>query len=462
MFRPETYVERRKELKKLLGGGLLLIPGNDEAAFNYPSNTYKFRQDSSFLYYFGLDAPELFGIIDVDNDKDILFGNDRDVEDVVWMGPEPPLAERALKCGVKETHRYSDLGKFISEAKEKNQTIHFLPQYRADKVLQLSELLGVNHNEISDGVSQDFVKAVIIQRSLKTEEELSEIERALDISYVMNTTAMKLIQPGLIEREIYGIVEGITLSYGAGVSFPVIFSVRGETLHNHHHENTLKEGEIAVLDSGAESSLHYASDITRAIPVSGKFSSLQKDIYNTVLRSQMEAIAMMKPGIKYKEIHLHAAKIITEGLIDLGLMKGNAEDAVSAGAHALFFPHGLGHLMGLDVHDLEGLGETLSGYDEETQRSDQFGLAYLRFGKKLEPGLVLTVEPGIYFIPQLIRNWKEEKKNQEFINFGKAEAMIGFGGIRIEDDIVVTENGHRVLGRPIPKTVEEVEEVCNS
>ncbi|NOX17896.1 MAG: aminopeptidase P family protein [Chlorobi bacterium] len=462
MFRPETYAERRKELKKILGGGLLLIPGNDDVAFNYPANTYKFRQDSSFLYYFGLDAPGLFGIIDVDNDKDILFGNDREVEDVVWMGPEPPLSERALKCGVNETHPFAEVEKYISSAKSKNQIVHYLPQYRAEKIIQLSDLLGVRHNTIAGGVSQDFVKAVIIQRSLKTEEELSEIERALDISYVMNTTAMKLIQPGLIEREIYGIVEGITLSYGAGVSFPVIFSVRGETLHNHHHENALKEGDIAVLDSGAESALHYASDITRTIPVSGKFSPLQRDVYNTVLRSQTEAIEMMKPGIKYKEIHLRAAKIITEGLIDLGLMKGNPDDAVAAGAHALFFPHGLGHLMGLDVHDLEGLGETLAGYDAETQRSDQFGLAYLRYGKKLETGLVLTAEPGIYFIPQLIRNWEVEKKNEEFINFGKAEAMIGFGGIRIEDDVVITENGHRVLGRPIPKTVEEIEEVCNS
>jgi len=458
MFSAQTYIDRRNELKKLVKSGIILFPGNNDSPMNYPANTYRFRQDSSFLYYFGLDSEGLAGVIDVDNNKDILFGNDREVDDVVWMGPEPPLLERALFAGVKNTDSFDNLSGFLNSVK--NRKIRFLPPYRGETTIFLSDILQIPHSDVKKSASQDLIKSVIIQRSIKTDEELEQIEDALDVSYEMNVTAMKMTKPGIVEKEIFGVVEGITLSKGNGISFPVIFSVRGETLHNHHHENTMQSGDLVVLDSGAESLMHYASDITRTFPVNGKFTSLQKDVYNAVLDSQLSAIDMMKPGIKYKEVHLKAAKVITERLKAIGLMKGNTDDAVTAGAHALFFPHGLGHLLGLDVHDMEGLGETLSGYDEETVRSDQFGLAYLRYAKCLEPGLVLTSEPGIYFIPQLISNWKNENKHSDFINYGKIEQMIGFGGIRIEDDIVVTENGHRVLGRkPIPKSVEGIEEI---
>lgn len=458
MFSAQTYINRRNELKKLVKTGIILLSGNNDSPMNYSDNTYKFRQDSSFLYYFGLDSQGLAGVIDVDNDKDILFGNDREVDDVVWMGPELPLSERALFVGVKNTDKFDNLNEFIKSAK--NRQIHFLPPYRGETTIFLSDLLEINHGDVKNKASQNLIKSVIIQRSIKTDEELEQIEDALDVSYEMNLTAMKTTKPEMIEREIFGVVEGITLAKGNGISFPVIFSVHGETLHNHHHENTMQNGDLAVLDSGAESLLHYASDITRTFPVNGKYTSLQKDIYNAVLDSQLSAIDMMKPGIKHKDVHLKAAKVIAERLKGIGLMKGNTDDAVAAGAHALFFPHGLGHLLGLDVHDLEGLGETLSGYDEETVRSDQFGLAYLRYGKSLESGLVLTSEPGIYFIPQLITNWKNENKYSDFINYDKVEQMIGFGGIRIEDDVVVTETGHRVLGRkPIPKSVEEIENI---
>jgi len=460
MFSDQTYRNRRNELKTLIKSGVVLFPGNEDSPMNYRANTYRFRQDSSFLYYFGLDSQGLVGVIDIDNNKDILFGNDRDVDDVVWMGPELPLAQRALLSGVKNTQPFHKLEDFISNAKDRK--IHFLPSYRGETTIFLSNLLQIPHNKINESTSEDLIKSVIIQRSIKTEEELEQIEDALDISYEMNLTAMRMTKPGMIERDIYGVVEGITLAKGNGISFPVIFSVHGETLHNHHHENTMNAGQLAVLDSGAESSLHYASDITRTFPVNGKFTQLQKDIYNAVLHAQLSSIDMMKPDIAYKDIHLNAANVIANRLKSVGLMKGNIDDAVSAGAHALFFPHGLGHLLGLDVHDLEGLGETLSGYDEETIRSEQFGLAYLRYGKRLEAGLVLTSEPGIYFIPQLIKNWKTENKLAEFINYDKVEQMIGFGGIRIEDDIVVTKDGHKVLGRkPIPKSVEEIEQVMN-
>ena len=326
--------------------------------------------------------------------------------------------------------------------------------------MKIEQLTGVHNSLINDFTSQELIKAVVAQRSIKSDEEVEQIETALDISYEMNTLAMKMSRPGIYEKEVAGAIEGLVLSHGSQISFPVIFTVRGEVLHGHSHENLMKDGDLLVLDSGAESPLHYASDITRTFPVSGKFTEIQKELYNIVLDAKQGAIEMMRPGILFKDVHLHAAKIITDGLKQLGFMKGNADDALAAGAHALFFPHGLGHQLGLDVHDMEGLGENYVGYNHKLKRSDQFGLAYLRFAKKLKPGLVLTVEPGIYFMPELIQQWKSQKKNTEFIDYDKVEKTIGFGGIRIEDDVLVTEDGHRVLGKPIPQTVDDVEELC--
>ena len=459
MFIPEVYANRRKKMGQLINSGLVLLPGNSETAFNYPGNTYNFRQDSSFLYFFGLDHPGFAGIIDVDNGKDYFFGDDITMDDIIWMGPQPSMKERAAKVGITNVLPYIKLSEMIQEAIDKNRKIHFLPPYRGEQYIQLAELLGKKTGEIKDMASVELIKSVIKLRSVKGEEEVKEIEFALNIAYNMHTTAMKMAMPGIVEREIAGKIEGIALCEGLGVSFPVILSINGQTLHNHYHGNTLVKERMMVTDAGAESLLHYASDITRTVPVGGKFSRRQKDIYEIVLAANMKAIESVKPGITNKELHIMACETIASGIKDLGLMKGDVKEAVTRGAHALFMPHGLGHMMGLDVHDMEGLGEDYVGYDDQVKRSDQFGLAFLRLGKKLEPGFVFTIEPGLYFIPALIDQWKSEHKFEEFINYDKMESYKDFGGIRIEDDVLVTNNGYKVPGKPIPKTVSEVEDI---
>lgn len=459
MFNPELYSSRRENLRKLMNSGLLLFPGNNEAAFNYPANTYNFRQDSSFLYFFGLDYPGVAGIIDIDNGEDYFFGDDVTMDDIIWMGPQPSMKERTAKVGITNVLPFGKLSGMIKEALDKNRKIHFLPPYRGEQFIQLAELLGKKAVEIKDLASVELIKSVVRLRSVKDEEEVNELEFALNIAYNMHTTAMKMAMPGIVEREIAGKIEGIALSEGLGVSFPIILSINGQTLHNHYHGNILVKERMMITDAGAESLLHYASDITRTVPVGGKFSQRQKEIYEIVLAANLQAIKSVKPGITNKELHIMACEIIASGLKDMGLMKGDIKEAVSRGAHALFMPHGLGHMLGLDVHDMEGLGENYVGYDDKMKKSDQFGLAFLRFGKQLEPGFVFTIEPGIYFIPALIDQWKGEHKFEEFINYNMVESYKDFGGIRIEDDILVTNNGYKVLGKPIPKTVSEVEDI---
>ena len=457
MFDKQVYIDRRNELKKTFRNGLLLFLGNDEAAMNYADNTYSFRQDSSFLYYFGLDIPNMAAIIDVDDDKEILFGYEYTIEDIVWTGPQHKLQELAEQIGISNAESISNLKKHLKAKIKKQVKIHFLPAYRGDQTLKLANILDVDPNKIKSKISKKLIEAVIEQRSIKSEEEVAEIEYAMEIAYQMHTTAMRMAKKGVIERDIAGAIEGIALSLGSGVSFPSIVSKNGQTLHNHSHGNVLKEGDLLVCDAGAESLLHYASDITRTTPVGGKFSYKQKEIYEIVLTAQKNAINMIKPGVKHIDVHLTAAKIIAAGLSQIGLMKGDLNAAVKAGAHALFFPHGLGHMMGLDVHDMENLGENLVGYDNKTKRSNQFGLAYLRLAKELKPGFVFTCEPGIYFIPELIDQWKTKRKFKNFIDYDKVEEYRDFGGIRIEDNILVTQNGYKVLGRPIPKEVDDVE-----
>ncbi len=457
MFKTDTYVQRRKKLKEQIGAGVILFLGNEESPMNYPDNPYAFRQDSSFLYYFGIDDPGFAALVDVDEGMEIIFGYDFTVDDIVWMGPQEKVAEKAKKAGISKSEPVGALEEKVKEALKKNRTVHFLPQYRAENIIKITKLTGIPNQLVNESASIELIKAVVAQRSIKSDEEVDQIEIALAISYEMNRMAMKLARPGLYEREVYGQIEGLVLSLGSQVSFPVIYSVHGETLHNHHHDNKMEDGDILVLDSGAESPLHYASDITRTYPVGGSFTQTQKDIYRIVLAANQKAIEMIAPGIPFKDVHLHAARIIAQGMIDLGFMKGNADDAVAAGAHTLFFPHGLGHMMGLDVHDMENLGEDYVGYDETVQRSEEFGLAYLRLAKKLQPGYVVTVEPGIYFIPELIDQWKAQNKHPDYIDYAKVEANKDFGGIRIEDDVLVTDSGHRVLGKPIAKTIEDVE-----
>jgi len=457
MFDKQVYIDRRNQLKKQFKNGILLFTGNDETALNYPNNTYKFRQDSTFLYYFGLDMPGMTGLIDMDDNKDYLFGYEFTVEDTVWMGPQQKLKELAGLVGIENADSSDKLKKFLKSKKTKQSKIHFLPTYRGDQILKLADLLDENPYKLKGKFSKKLVEAVISQRSIKGEEEIAEIEYSMEIAFQMHTTAMRMAKPGVIERDIAGAIEGISLSLGNGVSFHPIVSKNGQTLHNPYHTNVLKEGDLLVCDAGAESLLHYASDITRTTPVGGKFSYKQKEIYEIVLTAQKNAINMIKPGVKHYDVHLTAAKIIAAGLSQVGLMKGDINAAVKAGAHALFFPHGLGHMMGLDVHDMENLGEDYVGYDEKTKRSDQFGLAYLRLAKELKPGFVFTCEPGIYFIPELIDQWKAKKKFKNFIDYDKVEEYRDFGGIRIEDDILVTQTGYKVLGRPIPKEPDDVE-----
>jgi len=461
MFNSKIYINRRRELKKQIGSGLILFLGNSEAPMNYTDNTYRFRQDSTFLYYFGLDFPDLAALIDVDENKEFVFGNDFSVDDIVWMGPQPKIKKLATKSGIQLTANLDELFTMCGNAVKQGRKIHFVPQYRHDNVLTIHKLLGLAPRRVNDYASTKLIKAIAEQRYIKSKEELDEIEKAIAIAYEMQTTAMRFAKPGMVERDVAGFIEGLALSLGNGLSFPIIFSRHSETLHNHYYGNKLKESDLVVNDSGAETVLHYASDITRTFPVSGKFTPQQKDVYEIVLISQLTAISEIKPGKNFKDVHLKTATVITEGLKALGLMKGNVKSAVEVGAHALFFPHGLGHLMGLDVHDMENFGENNIGYDEKTKRSTQFGLKYLRFARPLVPGIVLTVEPGIYFIPQLIDKWQREKKFTEFINYKKVNEYRTFGGIRIEDDVVVTKKGSRVLGKTIPKTVEDVEAVAS-
>jgi Xaa-Pro aminopeptidase len=425
MFAKEVYWQRRKMLRALVGDGLILIAGNEESSMNYSANTYHFRQDSSFLYFFGIDKPGFYGICDVDNDRDTLYGDDFTIDDIIWMGEQPSVKELAGSVGVETTGSASELSSVLKQALQSGRKVHLLPPYRGDHTIKLAQMLDLAHKEISKLVSQELIDAVVKLRAVKDQYEINEIEKAVDVARIMHTTAMKMAYPGNFERELAGAIEGIALSHGGPVSFPVILSMDGQTLHNHYHGNELTEGRMVVCDAGAETALCYASDITRTFPVGGKFSSQQKDIYNIVLKANLETIKASVPGKTYREVHLMAARIIAGGLKELGIMKGDLDEAVEAGAHALFFPHGLGHMLGLDVHDMEGLGENHVGYSRSLRRSDQFGLAYLRLGRELEPGFVITNEPGCYFIPALIDQWKGEKKHAQFINYEQVEKYRG-------------------------------------
>jgi len=461
MFKSEVYIKRREELRKKVRTGIAIFIGSSEAPMNYPDNTYHFRQDSDFLYYFGLDLPGLTGLMDFDSGKDKIFGNDYDMDDIIWMGPQPTVVDLAIKCGINDTAPMAKLEETLKNAQDKKRKIHFLPPYRGETKMKLGSLLKENPCQMKTLASIELIKAVISMRSIKEKVEIDEIEKAVDIAYDMHVTAMKMCKQGVREQDIFGTIEGIALSKGGGTSFPIILSINGQTLHNHSHGNVLTKGKMMVTDAGAETNLHYASDITRTTPVGGKFNQKQKDIYEIVLKANTEAIKATKPGMSNRDLHFMACKIIATEMKSLGLMKGDVDEAVAEGAHALFMPHGLGHMMGLDVHDMEALGENFIGYNDEVRRSEQFGTAFLRFALPYKPGHVFTVEPGCYFIPELIEKWKAEGKFKEFINYNKIEAYMSIGGIRIEDNVLITEKGHKLLGKPIPKTVKEVETVCS-
>lgn len=460
MFPAEVYIQRRKRLRELVGKGVILFLGNKEVAINYGANNYPFRQDSSFLYYFGLDMPGLAGMIDCELAGETLYGSDPTLEDIIWVGNHEPLHERALKAGislVKPLERLDgDVFRVIAHSRE----VHYLPPYREQRRLQLAYYDNLKYEEVDRNASEILIRAVVTQRSIKDNFEIKEIESTMnDVTREAYSRAISIIKPGAYEYQVAGALEGLLLEKNCRTAYPTICTVNGQTLHNHYYGNELKKGQLLLIDAGAESPMRYATDITRTYPVGGKFSSQQKDIYKIVLDAQLEAIQAIQPGRPYFEVHAIAATAITRGLKDLGLMKGDVGDAVKHGAHALFFPHGIGHMLGLDVHDMEDVGEDYIGYDQEFKRSEQFGTAYLRLGKRLREGNVVTVEPGIYFIDPLIDKWRNEGRYRDFIDYRLVDKFRGFGGIRIEDNVVVTDKSHRVIGKPIAKDVEEVEKL---
>jgi len=453
MFSAEVYKERRRKLRDKVGSGTILLLGNDESSINFKDNWYHFRQDSTFLYFYGINLPGLTAVINCDSGEEIIFGDELTMDHIVWTGPQPTIAELASQSGVEKTLPTSKISSNFGNK------VHYLPPYRTHNQYKLSGWLSKPMSSVVSEASTTLIKAVVALRSYKTQEELNEIEKAVNITSAMHLGAMQFTKPGMVEAEVVGKIHQIAIAGGGNLSFPVIYTKNGQILHNHYHGNTLKENDLVLCDCGAETSMGYAGDMTRTFPAGTKFTSRQRELYQVALNAHEAAIAALKPGIKYKDVHLLASKTLVEGLTEVGLMKGNADEAVAAGAHTMFFQCGLGHMMGLDVHDMEDLGEQYVGYTESFKKSTEFGLKSLRLGKELEENFVITVEPGIYIIPELIDMWKAENKYADFINYDVLETYKDFGGIRIEEDFAITSDGARLLGKPVAKTIEDIERV---
>ena len=455
MFARETYVQRRAQLKKNVGSGVLLFLGNEEQGLNYEDNAFLYRQDSTFLYYFGISTPSLAAIIDIDNDREIIFGDELSIDYIVWMGVQPTLRDKSETVGITDVRPAAKLADYLHEAIKKGQNIHYLPPYRAEHRIKLNEWLGLPIARQEGSVP--FIRGVVAQRNYKTAEEIEEIERACNVTADMHIAAIKAVRPGLYEYEVSAEIERVAHANGCTLSFPTIATINGQTLHNHVHHNLVKEGDLFLIDAGAELPSGYCGDMSSTVPAT-KFTTRQREVYEIQNAMHLESVKALRPGIPYMEVYDLSARVLVEGMKSLGLMKGNAEDAVREGAHALFYPHGLGHMMGLDVHDMENFGEVWVGYNGQP-KSTQFGRKSQRLAIPLEPGFVFTVEPGIYFIPELIDLWKGEKKFADFINYDKVEEYRHFGGIRNEEDYLVTADGARRLGKKIPLTPEEVEAI---
>lgn len=456
MFSRETYSGRRDTLTARLDGGLLVLPGNSESPMNYADNCYPFRQDSTFLYYFGLDQAELAAIIDIDAGAATIFGDELTIDHVVWMGDLPTIAERAERVGVSDTRPRAEAAAMIAAARAAGRALHYLPPYRAETTAWLADVLEIPAAEVAAGASLDFIRAVVDQRIFKSEEEIAELDRAVEVSVAMHEAAIRMARPGMTEAEVAAEVGRIAEASGGRLAFPIIATIHGEILHNHVHSNTLADGDLFLLDAGAESALGYAGDLSSTFPVSPGFSERQRTIYELQLAAQQTAVDALAPGVPFRDIHFAAARVIVDGLKELGVMKGDTEEALAAGAHAMVFPCGVGHMMGLDVHDMENLGEVWVGYDGEP-KSTQFGLKSLRLARPLQPGFVVTVEPGIYFIPQLMDLWRSEGHCAAFIDFDELDKWRDFGGVRNEEDFLVTADGARRLGPHKPQTVAEIE-----
>nr|WP_241636288.1 aminopeptidase P family protein [Fusobacterium gastrosuis] len=454
MFDKEIYVERRKKLKENFKDGIILIPGNNYSPLDCKDNCYPFLQDATFRYYFGLSHPGLVGIIDIDNDKEIIFGNDYTISDIVWMGKQKYLKELVFEVGIKRFIEIEELKSYL--VKRKN--IRFTNQYREDIKNFISSLIDINPFNFDDYTSFELVNAIIAQRNIKSDVEIKEIEKAVNITKEMHLAAIKNVRIGMKEFELVAEVEHATKKNNAYFSFQTILTKNGQILHNHYYGNTLKSGDLVLLDCGAINENGYCGDMTTTFPVSGKFSERQKLIHNIVRDMFDKAVDISKVGVFYRDVHLEVCKVMAENLKKIGLLKGNVEELVSKGAHALFMPHGLGHMLGMTVHDMENFGEINVGYDKEIQKSKQFGLSSLRLGRRLQIGYVFTIEPGIYFIPDLFEKWKKEKLYEEFLNYEEIEKYMDFGGIRMERDILITENGAKILGESFPRTADEIEE----
>lgn len=461
MFSKEIYINRRAILKKNIEKGLVLFPGNGESGMNCKDNWYPFRQDSTFLYYTGINIPDVYVVMDLDEDQEILFGNDPTPEEIVWIGATTPLSELADACGIKNIRPLSELKAYLSKVNQKDQ-IHFLPPYRSETTIALHELLGLSLEDVKTKHSIALIKAVVSQREIKQAEEVEELHKAVNITAAMHTYAIQHARAGKTEKQIAGELQAIAIGGGGNISFPIILTANGQYLHNHATEKKLIDGELVLCDCGAETSMNYAGDMTRTFPVSERFSDLQKEVYNIVLDAHNSAIEALRPGVKFLEVHFLAAARLVEGLKSLGLMKGNTEEAVAEGAHTLFFQCGLGHMMGLDVHDMENLGEPYVGYTDTLKKRDVFGLRSLRLAKELKEGFVLTVEPGLYFNPYLIDSWRAQGKYNQFVNYNEVEKFKNFGGIRIEEDFIIRANGSELIGDPLAKTTSDIEALINT
>ena len=454
MFSKETYMARRATLKKAIGSGLLLFLGNDECGMNYLDNTYHFRQDSTFLYFFGLPYAGLSAIIDIDNDREIIFGDELTIDAIVWMGTQPTLKEKSEAAGITEVRPFKEIETYLKSAAAKGQQIHYLPTYRTEHQIKLQQWLGVAPG--AEKPSVPFIMGVVNQRIYKSEEEIVEIEKACNVTAEMHLAAIRTVRPGLRESDVAAAVSAVAYANNYSLSFPTIATINGQTLHNHDHSHVIKPGDMLLLDAGAETEMGYAGDMSSTMPADKKFTTRQKEIYDIQVASHEAAVAALRPGVPFVDIYELSCKVIMEGLKDLGFVKGDPMEAVKAGAHAMFMPCGLGHMMGLDVHDMENLGEMYVGYNGQP-KSTQFGRKSLRLGRKLEPGFVLTIEPGVYFIPELMDLWRKENKFTEFINYDKLFTYKDFSGIRNEEDYLITADGARRLGKRIPLHTDEVE-----
>lgn len=455
MFSANTYIERRKRLKRQIKSGLVLLLGNEEAPRSSDVD-YCFRQDSTFLYFFGLDFSGLAGIIDIDENKDIIIGDELSIDHIVFMGDQPTLKEKSQLIGVKNTAPTSQLKNILSKATDSGRKIHFLPVYRPENKIKLFEMLSLPPARVNESASVELINAVVEQRSTKTREEIAEIEKAVNTSVDMHTAVIRMAKPGMLEAELAAEAHRVALAVNGDLSFPIILTINGQVLHNHLHDKKLKKGDMVLCDCGAEAPSHYVGDLTTTLPVDRKFTPRQRVVYSIVMTAYDASVAMLKPGVRFKDVHLTASMKIAEGMKELGLMKGNLDDAVAEGAHAMFFQCGLGHMMGLDPHDMEELGGSYVGY-EGKPKSTMFGMKSLRMARELKPGFVMTVEPGVYFIPELMDLWKSQKKHMDFINYTKLEAYRNFGGIRNEEDYLITEKGYRRLGKHKPSTLKEIE-----